>query len=102
MLVAVPTVLRFALLAALLCHGVVRRPRPAPTVVLVGADGTCVVPDWGPARLALGPQTLLAPYWVRLAFGTGPQQRDIVLLADQLPAATWTQLRARLRRVRCR
>ncbi len=99
---AAPVPLRLAILVGALCHGAARRPASAPAVIVMGADGTCVVPQWGASRLALLPQTLICPYWVRLALETGPQRRDILLLADQLPAVQWAQLAARLRRVRCR
>src|SRR5262245_40989095 len=100
MLVAVPTVVRFAVLIAILGHGVFRRPRPPPTVVLVGADGRCVVPEWGANPSALGPQTLICSGWLRLDVRTGSRRRDILLFADQLPAPQWTRLRARLRPTR--
>jgi hypothetical protein len=99
-LVGVPVPLRLAALVAILCHGLARRPRAVPRAILVGADGTCVVPEWGPSRLELRRGTLLCPHWVRLVLGAGAQRRDIVLIADQIPAEQWAGLCARLCRVR--
>ena len=88
------------MLLAVAGHGVVRRPRPSPQLILVSADGRCAVPDGQAAYFALGARTVVCPHWVRLDFGTGPQQRDILLVADQLGRVEWVRLRAILARTR--
>ena len=69
-------------------------------VILVDADAHCIVPAWSTGRLALGARTVVCPYWLRLDLGTGPQRRDILLVADQLPPFEWARLRALLDRTR--
>jgi hypothetical protein len=101
MLVAAPPLLRLALLLALAAHASARRPRPMPAAIVIGADGTCLIPDWGTADLPLGPRTLVCAWWVRLELGTGLRRRELLLFADQLSVADWARLRARLQRTRC-
>jgi hypothetical protein len=69
--------------------------------VLVGSDATCLVPEWGVPRAALGPRTVVCTYWIRLAVGVAPSRRDILLFIDQLDPDQWAQLRALLERARC-
>jgi hypothetical protein len=101
LLVAWPWAVRSLLAIAVLAHGIVRRPCRPPSLIVLGNDGGCVVPDWSQDRLRLGAGTLVCAYWVRLAFGAGPPQRDIVLFADQLQPREWARLRALLLRLRC-
>jgi hypothetical protein len=69
-------------------------------VILVDADAHCIVPAWNAGRLALGARTVVCPHWLRLDLGTGPQRRDILLVADQLGRVEWARLRALLERTR--
>lgn len=85
---------------AVIVHGVVRRPRVSPELIVVAEDGGCVVPEWHTGRQVLGARTRLCPYWISLEFGTGPHRRDILLFKDQLGREQWTRLAAVLRRVR--
>lgn len=100
LLVASPWPIKLAALLAVGSHGVVRRPRPPPAVILVDADAHCIVPAWSAGRLALGARTVVCPHWLRLDLGTGPQRRDMLLVADQLPPVEWARLRALLDRTR--
>jgi len=99
-LVASPWPIKLAALLAVGGHGVVRRPRPPPAVILVDADAHCIVPAWSADRLALGARTVVCPHWLRLDLGTGPQQRDLLLVVDQLAPFEWARLRAVLDRTR--
>jgi hypothetical protein len=72
----------------------------SPGLILIGADAHCAVPDWYPGRLALGPRTVVCPYWIRLDLGTGLEQRDIVLCIDQLRPDEWARLCGLLDRAR--
>ena len=96
-----PWALKLAAVAAVAAHAVVRRPSPTPRSVVVAPDATCVVPEWGPSRVALGPRTVVCAYWIRLDLGTGPRPGDILLFIDQLDPGQWTRLRALLERARC-
>jgi hypothetical protein len=100
LLVAAPWAIKLAALLAVGGHGAVRRPRPPPEVILVDADAHCIVPAWNAGRLALGARTVVCPHWLRLDLGTGPQRRDILLVADQLGRVEWARLRALLERTR--
>jgi hypothetical protein len=100
-LVAGPWWLGLAAIVVVVAHGIVRRPSASPALIIVAADARCTVPDRGLERCALGARTVVCPYWVKLAFGTSPRQRDVLLLADQIDVADWTRLRALLRRARC-
>jgi hypothetical protein len=91
---------QLAAVLLLSCHGAARRPRPPPSLISIGADAGCAVPDLAAGRLVLGPRTVLGPYWVRLDLRMGLERRDIVLCADQLAAEEWTRLRALLERTR--
>jgi hypothetical protein len=99
-LVATPAPLRLALFVAVLAHAAVRRPRAMPSELVVSAEGSCLIPDWGADYLPLGRGTLICSLWVRLELGAGPRQRDLLLFADQLSAGDWARLRAKLRRTR--
>jgi hypothetical protein len=101
LLAALPWWSTLIALAAIVTHAVGRRPRGTPDTILVGADGYCVVPEWDEGRWALGPQTSVCPYWIRLEIGVGVGRRDIVLFADQLDGEQWARLRGLLERVRC-
>ena len=83
---------------AVVVHGVVRRPAATPTPILVAEDGSCCVPALEAAWLVPGPRTRLAAHWVRLSLVGGERTRDIVLCVDQIDAASWARLNARLRR----
>jgi hypothetical protein len=100
LLVASPWPVDLVMLLAIAGHGVVRRPRPSPKLILVSADGRCAVPDREATYFALGARTVVCPHWVRLDFGTGPRRRDILLVADQLDRVEWVRLRALLERTR--
>jgi membrane-bound toxin of toxin-antitoxin system len=100
-LVGWPWVLRLAAVAAVVGHGIVRRPASSPRTVLVGEDGRCAVPEWNTGARPLGPRTLVCPFWVRLDLGKGQWPRDILLLADQVRPDEWRRLRAFLLRARC-
>jgi hypothetical protein len=100
-LVGWPWALKLAAVGAIAVHAVARRPPPSPASVIVAADATCVVPERGPSRVALGPRTVVCALWIRLDLGPGPPTRDIVLFVDQLPAGQWASLRALLDRARC-
>lgn len=99
-LVAAPEVIKVLAVLAIVWHGVVRRPHARPSLVVVTADGFCAVPEWATGRRAIGPRTLLCPFWIRLDLGRGPWRRDILLLADQVPPEDWRRLRALLARMR--
>ena len=79
-------------------HGVVGRPAATPTPILVAEDGSCRMPTLGAAWLVPGPQTRLAAGWVRLSLVDGARIHDILLCVDQVDAASWAHLNARLRR----
>lgn len=99
-LVALPAVLKPLALLALFSHAAVRRPRSAPSVIHVAADGSCAVPEWRTAARRLGPGTLICPFWIRLDLNPGPGQRYILLFADQVAPREWRRLRAWLERLR--
>jgi hypothetical protein len=101
LLVAWPSALRIAALALIAAHAVARWPRVTPVSVLVGADATCLVPEWGIGRAPLGPRTIVCTYWLRLDVGVGPLRRDLLLFTDQLGPDEWARLRAALERARC-
>jgi hypothetical protein len=92
---------RLVAIAAVVGHCVLRRPASSPRTVVVAEGGRCAVPEWNTGELALGPRTLVAPFWVRLDLGAGPWRRDILLLVDQVQPETWRRLRALLLRARC-
>jgi len=92
---------RLLSIAAVVGHGIVRRPAASPRIVLVAEGGRCIVPEWNTGARPLGPRTLVSPFWVRLDLGAGPWRRDILLLADQVRPDEWRRLRALLLRVRC-
>ena len=101
LLVASPWPIKLVALFAVSGHGVRAAPAAGrPQVILVDADAHCVVPAWNSGRLALGARTVVCPHWLRLDLGTGPQRRDILLVADQLGPAEWARLRALLERTR--
>ena len=99
-LVAGPEAIKALAVVAIVGHGVARRPRGSPGLVVVAADGSCAVPEWSTGRRPIGPRTLLCPFWVRLDLGKGPWQRDLLLIADQVPPEDWRRLRALLARTR--
>jgi hypothetical protein len=83
---------------AVVVHGVVRRPAATPTPILVAEDGSCCVPALEAGWLVPGPRTRLAAHWLRLSLVGGERARDILLCVDQVDAASWARLNARLRR----
>jgi hypothetical protein len=83
---------------AVVVHGIVRRPAATPTPILVAEDGSCRVPALEAAWLVPGPRTRLAAHWVRLSLVGGERTHDILLCVDQVDAASWARLNARLRR----
>jgi len=83
---------------AVVVHGVVGRPARTPTPILVAEDGSCLVPALEAAWLVPGPRTRLAAYWLRLSLLGGERTHDILLCVDQVDAASWARLNARLRR----
>ena len=92
---------RFAAVAVVLGHCVMRRPAESPGTVVMAEGGRCAVPEWNTGLRALGPRTLVARFWIRLDLGRGPWRRDILLFADQVRPETWRRLRALLLRARC-
>jgi hypothetical protein len=86
-----------AALAALV-HGVVRRPAATPTPILVDEEGSWRVPALEAAWLEPGPRTRLGAHWVRLSLVGAARTHDILLCVDQVDAASWARLNARLRR----
>jgi hypothetical protein len=101
LLVGWPVALKLLAIAAVVGHGIVRRPPASPRVVQVRADGLCVVPEWNTGTRPLGARTLVCPFWVRLDLGKGPWSRDLLLLADQIRPDEWRRLRSLLLRIRC-
>jgi hypothetical protein len=99
-LVGWPAPAKWIAAAAVICHGVLRRPPKPPRLVIVTEDGFGAVPEWQLELRPLGPRSLACPYWVRLDLGAGAGRRDIVLLADQVSGADWRRLRALLARAR--
>jgi hypothetical protein len=83
---------------AVVVHAVVRRPAATPSPILVAEDGSCRVPALEAAWLVPGPRTRLAAHWLRLSLVGGARPRDILLCVDQVDAAGWARLNARLRR----
>jgi hypothetical protein len=92
---------RWLAIVAVVGHCVVRRPAVPPRTVVVAEGGRCVVPEWNTGARALGPRTLVSPFWVRLDLGRGPWRRDLLLFADQVRPEAWRRLRALLLRARC-
>ena len=86
-------------LAALgvVAHALVRRPAATPSLLLLAEDGSCHVPALDPAWLTPGPRTRLTAYWLRLSLVGGAVRHDILLCIDQVDAASWARLCARLR-----
>jgi hypothetical protein len=82
---------------AVAAHGLARRPVATPSPILLAADGSCHVPTLDPAWLEPGPRTRLNAYWLRLSLVGGAARRDILLCVDQVDAASWARLNARLR-----
>jgi hypothetical protein len=99
-LVGWPVLVKGLAAATVLVHGILRRPRGSPRLVVVSAGGLCSVPEWQAEPRPLGERTLVCPFWVRLDVGAGPGRRDIVLVADQVRPEEWRRLRAILDRVR--
>ena len=99
-LVGGPAWIKVLVVIAMGAHGVWRRPKASPGLVVVSEDGCCAVPEWSTGRRPLGSRTLVCPFWVRLDLGKGSRQRDILLIADQLPPEDWRRLRAILARTR--
>lgn len=87
------------MLLGVLAHALLRRWPDCPARLVVGGDGSCRVPEWGPETLRLAPRTRLTPFVIDLRFGPGPQGR-VLLLADQLEREDWARLSAILRRAR--
>lgn len=99
-LLAVPVACRALALVGLVAHAVARRPARGPGTIELCADGSCTVPEWGAANRDLGPDTLVAPFWVRLDLGPGIRPRYIFLFADQMGPEAWRRMRALLFRLR--
>ena len=100
-LVGWPVSFRVLAFAAVVGHGVLRKPTASPRVVHFTAQGSCVVPEWNTGVRPLGARTLVCPFWVRLDLGMGPWPRDILLIADQMQPDEWRRLRALLLRGSC-
>jgi hypothetical protein len=100
LLTAWPSPVRLAAVLGVLAHGVARRPRPPPRLILVGADALCAVPDLFAGLRALGARTVVCPFWIRLDLGTSLGRRDILLCIDQLGPEEWARLRGLLDRAR--
>ena len=83
---------------AVVVHAVAARPAATPTPILVAEDGSCRVPALEAAWLVPGPRTRLGAHWLRLSLLGGERTRDILLCVDQVDAASWARLNARLRR----
>jgi hypothetical protein len=81
-------------------HGCARWPAPPPGLILVAADGACRVPELDADWLEPTPRTRLAAYWILLSIGSGQRAHDILLWVDQVDAAAWAGLTARLLRRR--
>jgi hypothetical protein len=82
-----------------LAHAVVRRPRPAPALLIYG-DGQVDWPAAGFAGLEIADGTRFTALWALLVLrppGGAPAFR-VLLIADQLDTATWRTLLARLGR----
>jgi hypothetical protein len=100
-LLGVAILLKLLAAAAIVGHAALRRPSAPPRLVIVSADGCCVVPEWGDTQWALGARTVVCPFWIRLDVRLGPTRRDILLFADQVPPDAWRRVRALLMRIRC-
>ena len=92
--------IRLAVVLGVLGHGVARRPRRLPRLILVDVEARIAVPDWDLAELTLGARTVVCPYWVRLDLGTRLGRRDILLCIDQLAPDEWARLCGLLGRAR--
>jgi hypothetical protein len=94
-----PWPMKLATLLGVLAHLWLRRLPDYPPRLVVGSDGSCQIPQWGPAIVTLAPRTRLTPFVVDLHFGTGLHRR-VLLLADQVEREEWARLCAILRRIR--
>lgn len=81
-----------------LIHAFARRPAATPSPIEVAADACCHIPALEEGWLAPGPHTRLADAWILLSLQGKARRRDILLCADQVDAASWARLSARLRR----
>jgi len=82
---------------AVVAHGFKRRPAPLPTQILVAEDGSCCIPSLEAGWLPPGPRTVLTAHWLRLSLVGALGTHDILLCMDQMDAASWARLNARLR-----
>jgi hypothetical protein len=98
--VGVSVWLEAAAAAAAALHCLARWPRPAPSPLLVAEDGAFHVPALAPGWLAPGPRSRLAALWLRLSLEGPAGSHDILLCIDQVDAASWSRVNARLRRRR--
>jgi len=64
----------------------------------VAEDGACCIPSLEAGWLLPGPRTVLTAYWLRLSLVGALGTHDILLCVDQMDAASWARLNARLRR----
>jgi hypothetical protein len=99
-LLGVPWSLKCLALFATVAHAVVRRPSPAPRVIL--RDGIAELPDRGLVGLTVDARSRYTGWWVHLQLRGAGRRVDVVLLADQLDEDTWRALQAELRQARPR
>jgi hypothetical protein len=99
-LLGIPWSLKCLALFATAAHAVVRRPPPAPRVIL--QDGIAELPDAGLVDLTVGPGSRYTWWWIHLRLRSADRRVDVVLLVDQLDEETWRALQAELRRRRPR
>lgn len=95
---ALPAPLALCGVAALLAHGWLRMPAPAPALVQRGADGQWALPANGSQGLVLAAGTAVGPFWVELRLEGREGRRAVLLLRDQLDRESWRALQAQLRR----
>lgn len=83
---------------AVLVHAFGRRPELAPPLLALTPDGSWYSAGHGLSPFALGPGSVLAPYWLRLDLRSASARLNIVLVRDQIDEETWRRLSAVLRR----
>jgi hypothetical protein len=100
LLVGWPWPVRAAWILAVLIHAALRRPRATPSLLIVGADGSWQIPEWGHETLPLARGSVLTPLGLALHLGIGPKRRHVLLLRDQVGPDDWRRLSAIMRRAR--
>jgi hypothetical protein len=87
--------------AALVIHCALRVPRATRALVRYD-DGSWALPEAGLDGLCLGSGTTCSTLWIRMVFrneaANGRRRRVVLLLKDQLDAASWRALQAQIRR----